>query len=340
MKLKLITAVLLLSLAAFAAPATTTVSDTLYDQNGQLASGTIIIRNPLTFTSADGFVITQGTSITATITNGVFSVALVPNAGSNPSGTTYTAEIQLTAGGFWRETWIVPSSGTPVALIGVRTTSPPATTLMFSMSQLNPPSPCTAYQVARWNGQSWECGATAVMTATGQDSVAWYPGFFYGAYPTLSAQIVSGTNQIRFAIFFLPYRTTVRKMTYQITTLGTAGSKFNSAIYSKAVGSTTITKVVETGALAADVGLNVVTTANVTATTLEAGLYVEVWTCTDTNLRMSGYALTNASTVTSAAATRMGIVNETSSNAVLANTLTIPTSGTTNVSVIDGQWEP
>jgi hypothetical protein len=64
----------------------TTISDTLYTPTGAPANGTITITVPVGFTAADGSVVPQNTTITATVTNGVLSVGLIPNIGSNPSG--------------------------------------------------------------------------------------------------------------------------------------------------------------------------------------------------------------------------------------------------------------
>jgi trimeric autotransporter adhesin len=89
--------------AAFAqsGPATTTVTDTVYNATGALANGTMIITWPA-FTTASGTQVADG-STNATITSGVFSVALVPNAGATPAGVYYSVVYQL--GPLPRCTW-------------------------------------------------------------------------------------------------------------------------------------------------------------------------------------------------------------------------------------------
>ena len=74
-------------------PATTTVTDTVYDATGNAANGTMIISWPA-FTTAGGTQVAEG-STNATITSGVFSVALVPNVGATPAGVYYTVVFQL-----------------------------------------------------------------------------------------------------------------------------------------------------------------------------------------------------------------------------------------------------
>ena len=70
----------------------TTVSGTLHGPEGALLSGTITISSNSTFTAADGTVVAKGTVATVQVTSGAFSVSLVPNAGSTPSGTASSCE--------------------------------------------------------------------------------------------------------------------------------------------------------------------------------------------------------------------------------------------------------
>ncbi len=135
--------------------AKTTVSDTIYNADGSKPSGTLVATNLSTFTSADNFVIAAGSKVTATITNGTFSIAIVPNAGSNPSGTSYAVNYYL-PGLSMTETWVVLSSVPPVNLAAVRVLTPPLPTVMLAMAQINPPSPCTANFFAQWSGIQWQ----------------------------------------------------------------------------------------------------------------------------------------------------------------------------------------
>lgn len=151
-------------------PAKTTVADTLYDQAGNKLSGFLRVSNPVTFTSADGYVVPAGSVVQATVANGAFSVALIPNAGTNPSGTYYRASYFLTGSSRPDETWIVPSSGTPVNLLAVRALSPPLPTAMLAIAQINPPSPCVNGDFIRRLTGGWDCEAVSgasVPTGTG-----------------------------------------------------------------------------------------------------------------------------------------------------------------------------
>ena len=80
------------------APATTTVQDTVYKSDGSLASGSIVISwSP--FLTADSKPVFGGTK-TVTLTNGALGVALTPNNGATPSGTSYTVRFFQSVGVF------------------------------------------------------------------------------------------------------------------------------------------------------------------------------------------------------------------------------------------------
>lgn len=152
---RLLPLVLLCALGA-AAQTTTTVADSLFSPTGSAVSGSIRVSANETFTAADGTVVPKGVVIYVPVTNGAFSVNLVPNIGSNPPGSSYTASYSLTDGEQYNETWIVPQSATAVNLSAVRTSPAPSPTVTFAISQINPPSPCSAGEVLYWSG-SWAC---------------------------------------------------------------------------------------------------------------------------------------------------------------------------------------
>lgn len=112
----------------------TTVTDTIHAPDGSLPSGQIVISSKSTFTASDGTVVFAGAVATVTVTNGSFSVALVPNAGSTPAGTSYSAIYKLVGVPYRDETWVVPASATPVDLSAVRSValSGPAQTVSSS----------------------------------------------------------------------------------------------------------------------------------------------------------------------------------------------------------------
>lgn len=169
---KLILSFLLLTTLSWASgPATTTITDTIVTPDGSPASGTITVVNPQTFTSADGYPVPKGTVATSTITNGIVTVALVPNAGASPGGTSYQVTFRL-AYSYFTETWVVPSSATPVSLASVRALSPPTPGIAVSFNQLAPPANCTNL-FPEWTGSGWTCSSSSgggmanPMAATG-----------------------------------------------------------------------------------------------------------------------------------------------------------------------------
>lgn len=94
---------------------------------GAEVSGSLIISWPA-FTTASNEDIPAGRLTTAIDPDGRLSVDLVPNAGSVPSHTYYTADYQLNDGSFRREYWLVPAvSQVSLAEVrkGVGTTDPP-----------------------------------------------------------------------------------------------------------------------------------------------------------------------------------------------------------------------
>ena len=94
-------------------PATTLVQDKIFDAGGQPASGTLIL-SWTQFTTADGRAIAAGTRTVNIGSDGVVSVALVPNAGSDPASY-YKVTIKLQNGQTDEEVWTVPATS-PAAI--------------------------------------------------------------------------------------------------------------------------------------------------------------------------------------------------------------------------------
>lgn len=101
-------------------PATTTVTDTVYQASGSPAQGTLIISWPA-FVTASGTQVASGSTNVTLATNGTFSVALVPNAGATPAGVYYTTVYQIGPGEVKTEYWVVPTTS-PANLATVRMT--------------------------------------------------------------------------------------------------------------------------------------------------------------------------------------------------------------------------
>jgi hypothetical protein len=91
----------------FAAPATTPISDVLYNADGTTMTGVVVITWP-SFIAADGTEV-QASSLTVTVTNGNFQVGLIPTTNAQ---TTVTYSIQIVSDGRDQtdETWGVPPS--------------------------------------------------------------------------------------------------------------------------------------------------------------------------------------------------------------------------------------
>ena len=100
--------------------ATTQVTDTVYRADGTAAAGSVIVSWGA-FTTASGQAVPSG-STSATITGGALSLQLIPNAGSMPMGTYYTAVYHLDDGSVSREFWVVPVSQFPVLVSAIRST--------------------------------------------------------------------------------------------------------------------------------------------------------------------------------------------------------------------------
>ncbi len=88
---------------------TTTVTDTIYLADGSTAAGTVIVSWPA-FTTAAGQAVPAGTTSATIGTGGTLTMQLVPNAGSTPMGSYYTAVYHLSDGTVSREFWVVPAS--------------------------------------------------------------------------------------------------------------------------------------------------------------------------------------------------------------------------------------
>jgi hypothetical protein len=115
----LVSLTMMLAGARAQAPATTTVSDTVYRGDGNTAGGTLLIFWPA-FTTAGGQVVAGGTTSVPLGAGGALSVALVPNVGATPAGTLYTVVYQLDDGTAKTEYWLVPVNS-PVTIANVRT---------------------------------------------------------------------------------------------------------------------------------------------------------------------------------------------------------------------------
>jgi trimeric autotransporter adhesin len=114
--------------------ATTQVTDTVYLADGTAASGTVLISWGA-FTTASGESVPSGSTSVVLGAGGSLSVSLVPNAGSTPMGTYYTAVYHLSDGSVSREFWVVPVSQSPVEVSAIESTVLPASVAMQTVSK-------------------------------------------------------------------------------------------------------------------------------------------------------------------------------------------------------------
>lgn len=110
----------LLLIVSAGAQTLTTVTQSVVNPDGTLASGSAKIE--LSGACQSGSVFVGEKIITSEFTAGAFSVQLASNTGAC-AGTSYAVAWQLTGGPSWTESWIVPSSGSPVSIASVRTSS-------------------------------------------------------------------------------------------------------------------------------------------------------------------------------------------------------------------------
>jgi hypothetical protein len=132
----LFTATTLPGLAMQASPAlpTTQLTDTVYRADGTAATGTVLVSWPA-FTTAAGLSVPAGNTSVTIASGGLLTLALAPNAGSNPMGSYYTAVYHLDDGTVTREYWVVPVSSTPVTIAAIKSTVLPATVALQTVTK-------------------------------------------------------------------------------------------------------------------------------------------------------------------------------------------------------------
>lgn len=106
----LATLLLVTAPSTFGQVATTTVQDTVYSADGGPAAGTVLVTWSA-FTTPSGAAVAAGTTSATIGSNGLLSIALVPNAGASPTGSYYTAVFHLSDGTTSKQYWVVPAVG-------------------------------------------------------------------------------------------------------------------------------------------------------------------------------------------------------------------------------------
>jgi hypothetical protein len=164
------------------APATTTVSDTVYRGDGSAASGTLLISWPAFTTASNKAVGAGGKSVTLGA-GGALSVALVPNAGATPASALYTVVYHLDGGTVKTEYWVVPSSS-PASLAAVRATlgAGVASTPLASRQYVD-------------SSVATKASDTAVVHKTGSEAIAGVKAFASSPSVPTPAQSTDAANK-------------------------------------------------------------------------------------------------------------------------------------------------
>ena len=113
---------------------TTQLTDTVYRADGTTATGTVLVSWPA-FTTSTGLSVPAGSTSVTIASGGLLSLALTPNAGSNPMGSYYTAIYHLDDGTVAREYWVVPVSSTPVTIASIKSTVLPASVALQTVTK-------------------------------------------------------------------------------------------------------------------------------------------------------------------------------------------------------------
>ncbi len=151
--------ILFLMLSSIGRGASVVISDTLRYPDQSLASGSVTISWP-TFTTVGGTTIAAG-SVRSTITSGVLSVSLEPNDTATPSGITYSASFALGRGSYTQR-WLVYTSGSPLTVAQIVTSTIPTPALTIALAQLSG-SGCAKGGVLAFS-TSWGCLAAGTDT--------------------------------------------------------------------------------------------------------------------------------------------------------------------------------
>jgi hypothetical protein len=112
----------------------TQLTDTVYRADGTTATGTVLVSWPA-FTTTNGLAVPAGNTSVAIANGGLLSLSLVPNAGSNPMGSYYTAIYHLDDGTVSREYWVVPVSSTAVTISSIKSTVLPASVAVQTVTK-------------------------------------------------------------------------------------------------------------------------------------------------------------------------------------------------------------
>ena len=152
----------------------TTITDTLKNAQRRVVSGSLTITwQP--FTAVDGVEIAAG-KVIVPVVNGVFTVQLSPNDTAEPANTSYTVTYSIFNYSRGPETWVVPTSSTPLNIAGVLAASPPPAPVSLFMilpSQIKGTGALVG-QVPTWDGAEtvWSTPGSVGTPVTNETATA------------------------------------------------------------------------------------------------------------------------------------------------------------------------
>jgi len=191
--------VLLAGRSAMAQPTFTTVTGPVYTPiSGVLFTGQLFISNQV-MVGANASIISAWQYVINVQNGNIGTLALAPNSGATPTGTTYVFKYvpQRNSGNASTQYCTVPVSATPVALGSICVSTLPASpTVAVTLSQLTQ-SGATNGQCPVWSGSSWvpnSCsgggGGSGTVTSVGLS----LPGFFtVSGSPVTTSGTLTGT---------------------------------------------------------------------------------------------------------------------------------------------------
>ena len=150
----------------------TLIQDTIYTSfPPQAFEGRVTISGPA-MTTSEGKMISRWTR-DFQISGGQFQVELEPNDTAVPSGTSYYVVYRPKSGMAWSEYWVVPTSGTPLKIAGVRVSQPPAPQMTIQPSQIlaggasDGQALVWSDSLRRWSPSTLSAGVSSIFGRTG-----------------------------------------------------------------------------------------------------------------------------------------------------------------------------
>jgi hypothetical protein len=150
----------------------TLIQDTIYTSfPPQAFEGRVTICGPA-MTTSEGKMISRWTR-DFQISGGQFQVELEPNDTAVPSGTSYYVVYRPKSGMAWSEYWVVPTSGTPLRIAGVRVSQPPAPQMTIQPSQILAGGASDGQTLVwsdglrRWSPSTLSAGVSSIFGRTG-----------------------------------------------------------------------------------------------------------------------------------------------------------------------------